>query len=222
MIVTAPKLVFATDGYQRSMDKMGDRDYKMLANSKYSRSSLVNQGFDVDSVSLERNEIPKDIAALIIADPRVEFSAVAKAKLQKYIREGGNLMIAGEPGKQNVVNPLLDSLGVQMLNGTIVQKQGLFFDLVTPNLAAGAVAMDKSLQQFYMYKMVVSMPNAGALSYAQQGGFSVHPLLMSDAQSSWIKKGKFTLDSAALVVDHLKGDQEEASYSIDAHKECKE
>jgi ABC-2 type transport system permease protein len=209
LIVTAPKLVFATDGYQRSMDKMGDRDYKMLANSKYSRSSLVNQGFDVDSVSLERNEIPKDIAALIIADPRVEFSAVAKAKLQKYIREGGNLMIAGEPGKQHVVNPLLDSLGVQMLNGTIVQKSRDYsFDLVTPSLAAGAVAMDKSLQQFYMYKMVVSMPNAGALSYAQQGGFSIHPLLVSDAQSSWIKKGKFVLDSAALVVDHIKGDQE--------------
>ncbi|TCC84489.1 ABC transporter permease [Pedobacter hiemivivus] len=209
LIVTAPKLVFATDGYQRSMDKMGDRDYKVLANSKYSRSSLVNQGFDVDSVSLERNEIPKDIAALIIADPRVEFTAVAKTKLQKYIADGGNLMIAGEPGKQNVVNSLLDSLGVQMLNGTIVQKSRDYsFDLVTPSLAAGAVAMDKSLQQFYMYKMVVSMPNAGALSYVPQGGFSVHPLLMSDAQTSWIKKGKFVLDSATLVVDHIKGDQE--------------
>lgn len=209
LMVTPPKLVFATDGYQRSIDKMGDRDYKMLVNNKFSRTALVNQGFDVDSVSLERNEIPKDIAALIIADPRVEFSAAAKAKLQKYIADGGNLMIAGEPRKQNVVNPLLDSLGVQMLNGTIVQKSRDYsYDLVTPNLAAGAVAMDKSLQQFYMYKMVVSMPNAGALSYVSQGDFKVHPLLMSDAQNSWIKKGKFTLDSAALVVDYLKGDQE--------------
>lgn len=209
LIRTAPKLVFATDGYQRSMDKMGDRDYKMLVNNKYSRTALVNQGFDIEGVSLERNEIPKDIAALIIADPRVEFTAVAKAKLQKYIADGGNLMIAGEPGKQNVVNPLLDSLGVQMLNGTIVQKSRDYsFDLVTPSLAAGAVAMDKSLQQFYMYKMVVSMPNAGALNYAQQRGFSIHPLLMSDAQNSWIKKGKFTLDSAALQIDYLKGDQE--------------
>ena len=209
LTTTPPKLVFATDGYQRSMDKMGDRDYKVLANNKPSRYSLINQGFDVDSVSLERNEIPKDIAALIIADPRVEFTAKAKAKLQKYIKEGGNLMIAGEPGKQNVINPLLDSLGVQMLNGTIVQKSRDYsYDLLTPALAPGAVAMDKSLQQYYSYKMIVSMPNAGALSYSPNGMFNVHPLLMSDPQSSWLKKGKVVLDSAAFEFDPVAGDQQ--------------
>ncbi|EDM34890.1 hypothetical protein PBAL39_00120 [Pedobacter sp. BAL39] len=209
MIFMPPKLVFATDGYQRSMDKVGDRDYKVLANSKTSRASLVNQGFDVDSVSLEHQEIPKNIAALIIADPRVEFSVVAKAKLQQYIREGGNLMIAGEPGKQNVMNPLLDSLGVRMLDGTVVQRSRDYsFDLLTPTLAPGAVAMDKGLQQLYMYKMIVSMPGAGALSYVKESPFTAHPLLTSNAENSWLKKGRFVLDSAALTVDHLKGDEQ--------------
>ncbi|SMD04879.1 ABC-2 type transport system permease protein [Pedobacter nyackensis] len=118
-------------------------------------------------------------------------------------------MIAGEPGKQNVVNPLLDSLGVQMLNGTIVQQSRDYsYDLLTPNLAAGAVAMDKRLQQYYSYGLTVSMPGAGALSYAAKGAFTVHLLLTSNAQSSWLKKGKFTLDSAALTVDHINGDQQ--------------
>lgn len=211
LTMTAPKLVFATDGYQRSMDKMGDRDYKVLANNKVSRYSLINQGFDVDSVALEHNEIPKDIAALIIADPRVEYTAAAKAKLQKYIAEGGNLMIAGEPGKQNVINPLLDSLGVKMLNGTIVQQSRDYsYDLLTPVLAPGAVAMDKGLQQYYSYKMVVSMPGAGALSYTQKETFNVHPLLMSDARSSWLKKGKIVLDSAAFEFDPAMGDLQES------------
>jgi ABC-2 type transport system permease protein len=208
-IITAPKLVFATDGYQRRIDRIGDRDYKSLINDKLTRGSLVNQGFDVDTVSLERGEIPKDIAALIIADPRVEFSATAKTKLQKYIAEGGNLMIAGEPGKQNVINPLLDSLGVQILNGTILQKSRDYsYDLVAPNLAEGVVAMDKNLQLFYRYRMVVSMPGVAALNYTPKSAFTIHPLLMSDAQTSWIKKGKFVLDSAALVVEPIKGDQE--------------
>nr|WP_121270293.1 Gldg family protein [Pedobacter schmidteae] len=209
LIVTPPKLVFATNGYQRSMDKMGDRDYKVLANSKTSRASLINQGFDIDSVSLEHHEIPKNIAALIIADPRVAFTEAAKAKLHKYIAEGGNLMIAGEPGKQNVVNSLLDSLGVRMLDGTLVQQSRDYsYDLVTPNLAAGAVAMDKRLQQFYSYGLVVSMPGTSALSFTKKGGFNVHPLLLSNARSSWIKKRKFVLDSAALTIDHLNGDQQ--------------
>ena len=209
LFVKPPKLAFATDGYQRSMDKSGDRDYKMLTNNKASRAALINQGFDVDSISVEHEEIPKDIAALVIADPRVAFTDRGKAKLQKYIDEGGNLLIAGEPGKQNVVNPLLNSLGVEMLNGALVQKSRDYsFDLVTPTLAAGAVAMDKSLQQFYTYQTMVSMPGAGALSFDKNGPFTIYSLLMSNAQSSWIKKGKFVLDSAALTVDYSKGDQQ--------------
>jgi ABC-2 type transport system permease protein len=208
LIITPPKIVFVTDGYQRSIDKLGDRDYKKLLNEKITRSSLINHGFDLDSMSLEKGEIPKDISALVIADPKVAFSNVALIKLRKYVAEGGNMMIAGEPGKQSVVNPLLDLLGVQMLNGTLVQQSRDYsYGLVTPTVAAGAVAMSKDLQPYYAYKSVVSMPDVAALSYVENGSFAIHPLLISDAQSSWLKKGKFTLDSAALTVDNKNGDE---------------
>lgn len=211
LIVNAPKVVFATDGYQRSIDKVGDRDYKTLANTKLSRGSMINQGFDADSVSLETEEIPKDIAALVIADPKVAFSQAAVAKLRKYIDQGGNLMIAGETGKQGVLNPLLDFLGVKMLDGTLVQQSRDYsYDLVTPGLAAGAVAMSPELQPFYLQKWVVSMPGAAALSYDPKGPFTVHPLLMTDAVNSWLKKGTVVLDSAAAVYDAKAGDQKES------------
>jgi ABC-2 type transport system permease protein len=207
LMMTAPKIVFATDGYQRSIDKLGDRDYKVLANTKTSRFSLINQGFDLDSVSLEHGEIPSNITALVIADPKVAFTAVAKAKLQKYITEGGNLMIVGEPGKQSVVNPLLNSLGVQILDGTIVQRSREYaYDLVTPILAAGSVAMAQGLQPFFQQRSIVSMPGVGALAYREAGPFAIHPLLLTDAQSSWVKKGKFVVDSAALSFDAAAGD----------------
>nr|WP_199157056.1 Gldg family protein [Pedobacter sp. ASV2] len=209
LIMTPPKIVFATDGFQRSMDKLGDRDYKKLLNEKTTRSSLINQGFDLDSVSLEKGEIPKDISVLVIADPKVAFSAAALAKLHKYIAEGGNLMVAGEPGKQNVVNPLLDELGVKMLNGTLLQRSRDYsYGLVTPLVSAGAVAMSSFLQPFYAYQSVVSMPDAAALDYNPKGAFDIHPILMTDAKTSWLKKGKFTLDSAALTVETRNGDEE--------------
>ena len=208
LMVNAPKVVFATDGYQRGMDKIGDRDYKTLTNTKLSRGSMINQGFDVDSVSLEKSEIPAGIAALVIADPKVAFSQAALARLRKYIDEGGNLIIAGESGKQGVVNPLLDSLGVKMLAGTLVQESKDYaIDLVAPNLAAGAVAMTPELQPFYLQKWVVSMPGAAALSYDPKGPFVVHPLLTTNAESSWLKNGKLVLDSAAAVFDAKAGDQ---------------
>jgi ABC-2 type transport system permease protein len=208
LIVNAPKVVFVIDGYQRSIDKIGDRDYKTLANTKLTRGSMINQGFDVDSVSLENGEIPAGIAVLVIGDPKVAFSPAAIVKLRKYIDQGGNLMIAGEPGKQSTVNPLLDSLGVKMLDGTLVQESKDYSnDLMTPNLAAGAVAMTPELQRFYLQKWVVSMPGAAALSYDSKGAFTVHPLLMTNAESGWLKKGKVVLDSAVAVFDAKAGDQ---------------
>jgi ABC-2 type transport system permease protein len=208
LIVNAPKVVFATDGYQRGMDKIGDRDYKTLTNTKLSRGSMINQGFDVDSVSLEKGEIPAGIAALVVADPKVAFGPAALAKLRKYIGQGGNLMIAGETGKQRVINPLLDSLGVKMLDGTLVQESKDYSnDLVAPNLAVGAVAMTPELQPYYLRKWVVSMPGAAALSYDPNGPFVVHPLLTTNAESSWLKNGKLVLDSAAAVFDTKAGDQ---------------
>ncbi|WP_316833921.1 Gldg family protein [Pedobacter nutrimenti] len=208
LIQTAPKIVFATDGYQRSIDKLGERNYRALTNEKLTSSSMINQGFDIDSISLERGEIPANIAALVIGDPKVAFSTVAKAKLEKYIAGGGNLIIAGEPGKQSIVNPLLTPLGVRMLDGTVVQRSKEYaFDLVAPILAPGSVAMAPALQPFFQQKVVVSMPGAGALSYEDTGAFAIHPLLMTDEQSSWIKMGKFKVDSAALTFDAKAGDQ---------------
>lgn len=211
LIVTPPKVVFATDGYQRSMDKLGDRDYKMLANNKLGRSSMINVGFDIDSVSLENGEIPTGIAALVIGDPRVEFSPAAKAKLQKYLADGGNLLIAGEPGKQSIVNPLLDSLGVKMRNGTLVQKSTDFsYGLVTPALAAAAVTMAPDLEKAYKEKAKISMPGAAALSDEHSGSFNAQPLFMTNEKNAWIKQGQFVLDSAALVFDAKMGDQKGA------------
>ncbi|MBB6498748.1 Gldg family protein [Pedobacter cryoconitis] len=209
LIQAVPKIVFATDGYQCGIDKLGDREYRTLANEKLISSSMINQGFDIDSVSLEHGEIPAGISALVIGDPKVAFSAAAKAKLEKYIDDGGNLIIAGEPGKQSIVNPLLEPLGVKMLDGTVVQRSRDYsFDLVTPVLAAGSVAMAPGLQPFFQQKAVVSMPGAGALSYENSGPFIVHPLLITDEQTSWIKMGKFTVDSAALTVDAKAGDRQ--------------
>lgn len=211
LIVTPPKIVFATDGYQRSVNKIGDRDYRLFFNLKTGQKSLINQGFDIDSISIEKEQIPNGIAALVIGDPKVAFSPLILAKIKKYIADGGNLLIAAEPGKQTVVNPLLDSLGVKMLNGTLVQRSRDYsYNLVTPVLTAASVVMNPELQKLYKKKEVVSMPDVAALQAENGGPFDIQPLLMTNVKSSWIKKGSFVLDSAALVIEAKNGDQQGA------------
>jgi ABC-2 type transport system permease protein len=83
---------------------------------------------------------------------KVAFSATALTRLRKYIAESGTPMVAGEPGKQNVVNPLPDLLGVKMLDGTLLQpSRDYSYGLVTPLISAGAVAISPFLQPFYAY-----------------------------------------------------------------------
>lgn len=211
LTVKLPKILFATDGYQRSIDKIGDRDYKILTNLKTFRHSMINQGFDVDTISLEREGIPKDITALVIADPKVTFSAVAMTRIQEYARNGGNMLIAGEPGKQNVINPLLESLGVQMLDGTIVQSSKDYsFGLVAPMLTDEGSKLSLALEEAYHKKIPISMPGVGALAYGKSGPFKAKPVLRTDLNTTWIKQGHFAPDSAALVFDVNAGDRKGA------------
>lgn len=208
LMVTPPKIVFAKDGYQRSVDKMGDRDYKLFFNNKLARNSLINLGFDIDSLSLESGQIPDGIAVLVIGDPKVAYSPVALAKLRKYVRGGGNLMMATEPGKGAVANPLLDSLGVHLLTGTLVQRSKDYsYGLVTPTLTAALATRTPEVKEPDQDKKIVSMPGAGALSYDSAGSFKIKPLLITDPRISWIKKGAFVLDSAALTFEAKNGDQ---------------
>jgi len=207
LLMTPPKIVFATDGYQRSMDKIGDRDYKMFLNTKESRKSLINQGFDIDSIAIEQQDIPTDIAVLVIADPKVAYSETALKRIETYLTAGGNLLIMGEPGKQVVINPVFEKLGIHMSNGTIVQQSRDYsYDLVTPLYTKEASQISDMLEKGIEEKNVVLMPSVGALSLVDSTQFKATSILKTDGRKSWIKQGTFVLDSAALVFEGQNGD----------------
>ncbi len=115
-------MAFVNSELERQTDKSGDRDYKILTNTPGFRHSLLNQGFDVMNVSLENDSIPSGISALVLADPLVNLSDNAMAKLRQYIDNGGNMLIAGEPGRQSVLHPLLKDLGVQLDEGMVINE----------------------------------------------------------------------------------------------------
>ncbi len=47
-----PKVYFLTGDLERDVNKMGDREYKAVTTLTTFRYSLMNQGFDVDTVSM--------------------------------------------------------------------------------------------------------------------------------------------------------------------------
>ncbi|THU35989.1 ABC transporter [Niastella caeni] len=203
-----PKIIFLTGHFERDINKAGDREYKVLTNLKNFRNSLINQGFDVDTLSLATHDIPAGISALVLADPKTAYTHAELAKLQQYIDNGGNMLIAGEPGKQALLSPLLNRLGVKMMDGVLVQPtKELAPELVTPYLTTTAAGFYPPLQHSHHDSAYISMPGVTALTYTDTGSFTIKPLLMTNGRSGWLKKDKLVSDSAEVLFDSTKGDE---------------
>lgn len=207
MSAKLPKIAFLKGNLERDITKNSERDYLVLANMSTFRNSLINQGFDTDTLSLETQNIPADISAIVIADPKTALSGVTLAKIEAFIAQGGNLLINGEPGKQDILNPLLAKLGVQLMPGALVQpEKELPQNLVQNEVTPFAAGFTKNLTKSKNDSTVVTMPGATGITYSSTGPFRVTPLLQTNEKKSWLKKNKYVLDSAAVEFSAAEGD----------------
>jgi ABC-2 type transport system permease protein len=219
-----PKIYYLTADLERSIYKTGEREYSGQSLQKSNRRSMINLAFDVDTLSLEGRDIPAETTMLVIADPKTELSAKTLGKVQEYINKGGNLLIQGEPGKQAILNPVLRSLGIQFIGGTLVElnknetpdKIDLYGTDEANNLAEEyALLLCKGARKerrFDDAKIGIMMPGATAIAYADNGPFKVVPLLKTNEQKTWIKAGKLVTDSVPPVFSPREGDIKDASF----------
>lgn len=212
LTVPLPRIAFLQGEEERSIDKMGDRHYKLATNEINVRESLINQGFDSESLTLkDAEEIPAGLTALVIADPRAAFSSTVLAKIERYIDEGGNLLLAGEPGKQSVLNPILDRLGVQLMDGTLVQEDINFSpDEVKSYVSGLGIDFGSKVARLHYMKTGISTRGAVGLTFVNGGDFKIQPLLNTNGDVSWNKIGKLVLDSASIIYNPLAGDEKKS------------
>jgi ABC-2 type transport system permease protein len=206
-----PKVLFLTGDLERSVNKEGDREMLVQTNAKTFRFSLLNQGFDIDTLNAATTDIPSDITTLVIADPKVALSPVVTAKIRKYIDNGGNLMVLAETGKQGIINPVLKPLGVQLMDGVMVQQSDdQSPDLLLSGITSTASKFTYALTGAYEDTLPVSMPGTAPLWYTTDSGFVVQPLLVTDAKKSWLKKGTLVTDSGTVKFSPADGDVQQS------------
>mgnify|MGYP001050385456 CR=1 FL=1 len=87
---SVPLVLFTTGHYERRIYSTGEREYGFHTGYKGSRTSLLNQGVDVDTISLSDTGIPAPATILVIADPKTEFSAIEKERIRDYLDKGGD------------------------------------------------------------------------------------------------------------------------------------
>lgn len=59
---------------------------------------------------------------MVIADPITPFTSDELQDIKKFISTGGNIFIAGEPSKQELLNPILKEIGISFAPGTLLQQ----------------------------------------------------------------------------------------------------
>lgn len=180
-----PTVGFLTGHGERSSNAEADRGYNMFAQEKTFRHALINQGFDFENVMLDK-EIPAHIRILLIAEPRKPLVPEEMQRLQQYIDRGGNLIIAGEPGRQEVMNPMMESIGVKFLPGMLVKPSKKFQpDLLLLNPTRQSEKIAFHFGAIRRYEQVLPMKTAVGLEYATDKGFEVVPLFTSDSTGGW-------------------------------------
>jgi ABC-2 type transport system permease protein len=215
-----PTIYFTTGHYERSPFRNGEREYGHNTNYKQSRFALINMGVDVDTLSLLQHDIPANTAILVVADPKAALDTVERKKIIDYIDKGGNAILYGEPGKQDMLNPLLQSIGVTLDEGTIVipSKHDLPQSF-TPSVTktgihmAGEEPLNRAVQKgtpagIYLY-------GGATISFQSINGFTVEPIYdVTPAHDGWIEQGVFTGDSAAPVFSAAAGDVRKNAFVI--------
>lgn len=214
-----PTIYFATGELERNIFKTAEREYALHSSLKTERDALVNIGFDVDTLNLTAQDIPGNCTALILADPKMHLSMAAQNKLRNYVKNGGNMLILGEPGKQAVLNPVLHQTGVQLMNGQLVQPSYHETpDKVTPYLTAAnscitetLTGIQQSLERGDTARML--MPGVMGMVYTPDSTFAISPLLMSRPGSTWLKAGNLVIDSTLPAINPAEGDLIENSFT---------
>jgi ABC-2 type transport system permease protein len=149
---------------------------------------LINQGFDVYTHKLEQ-PIPENISIVVVADPREMFSEVEMNHLRQFIARGGNMLITGEPRRNNILNSIINELGVEALPGIVVRdSKAVQADQIMARLTKPAAQLYHKLGNMYNREINVVMPGVSALKYTEDKGFKIEPLLTSDTDSTWIER----------------------------------
>jgi ABC-2 type transport system permease protein len=167
----------------------------------------VDTSDKINFSSFTNNEV------LVIADPKSVLDPATIDSVKHYIDRGGNAIFYTEPGKQFIMNPILNHMGVNADDGTIVRVNA--HDM--PHKFIGIIS-EKGTQMsderaFFLHRnkardtCITAIIGASNLSYSATNGFKIEPITtLYNNPATWIERGTLVVDSAAPIFNAAEGD----------------
>lgn len=201
-----PVVGFVRGNGERSLDGTSLQDYSVFTVSAYQRYALINQGFDVVYTSFGQ-PIPESIDMLVVADPVTSFTDQQMENYRAYLGRGGNMMILTDYGHQDIVQPLLDELGLKASDRQIARKSEDFSSgLVLAHEAKGVGEIDDCFNGLAAGAGRITMPGCLALDVQEgESPFQAKPLLVSP-EDSWLESDYSGFKDDAVECDESDGE----------------
>jgi ABC-2 type transport system permease protein len=183
LVQTPPKIFFLKGHSERSVMLEDPDQISLFSNTLSQRKALINQGFDVDTTSLERDENHDVNSTLVIVDPKTKFIGLEEQRIKLYLEKGGNMMIAVDTGSSDILKPLLKELGVCLIKGVLIQhEKGFSSSRVKARISDSAnkyLDVEKLKDIGSGNLMKITMNGVFGLKPEGSGTFSIKPLLVA-------------------------------------------
>jgi ABC-type uncharacterized transport system involved in gliding motility auxiliary subunit len=170
----------------------GERSLNGKANHELGRFGTTLSAKGIKTVPLalaETRAVPDNTDLLIVASPLVNLLEEEVVQIQAFIKRGGNLLWLLDPGPWRGLDPLAAQLGIDRLEGTLVDQAAKQF------LRAGQGAISYVLVSKYSdhpavnrFNVLTVFPGASALRIKPPENFKAAPLVMTSA-NVWAELG---------------------------------
>lgn len=181
---TSATVVYWLDGHgERKLDGIANHDL-----GDFGRE-LQSKGYKLTSLNLSiAQDVPRNTAALIIANPQVDLQASEVARLKAYLEGGGNLLwlIDPEPASLRGLDPLAEWLGLVLTPGTVVDPS------IPPRSGPPILAIGANYARHPItgtFRLNTLFPGSRQIGSADREGWRITPLI-EVAPRGWVETGK--------------------------------
>lgn len=212
LLQEAPVVGFVTGHRERSGMDLGEKGYGSFASNKTFRYSLINSGYGIREISLEK-PVDGDIDIVVLADMKSGFTENEFRNFDAYLARGGNLFILGEPKRQQFMNPVIERLGLRFADGIIVAPSEVNLDdIIAANIKEGAVDVSENYIRYFRRGYSIITPSACAVEVIDTTkGFKITEVLASASSGSWVEKETTDFINEKSVLNPSVGEVEKSN-----------
>ena len=174
-------LVFVTGHGERDPAGQANHDLGLFG------QQAAAKGFRLHRINLALSAtVPDNTAALVIAGPQVDLLPGETALIQDYLERGGNLLWLLDPGSWRGLEPVAASLGLSVVEGTVLDPTTARVNLDNPAMSLAAGYGNHPVMQDF--SLITVYPHAAALEVLAVNGWVSTPLVLT-AANTWVETG---------------------------------